>query len=103
MSVVVVLVAGDRLRAAEAEGGGRVGIVRHQAAAQAVDRRGGRLGHKGGLARRIRGQRVGGEIVIEGYVLLKDHYQIPDGRGGGLGSGGGAGQDDENKVTFLHL
>src|SRR2546423_7128740 len=77
----MALVAGLVLRAVKPEGLGRVGIVGCvERLIQAVDRRCLEAGRKGRLSRRVRGDRVGREIVVEGDVLLEDHDQVLDRR-----------------------
>ncbi len=78
LGVVVPLVAGRGLRAAEAERIHRVRILRHEAGAESVHRRRPAQRMEGRLAGGIHGLGVGREIVIERHVLLENDDEMAD-------------------------
>ena len=89
--VAVILAFGIGLGAIQAERIDRVdaigrvelvGIRKEQAGIQAFDLRRERPGVERRLAVRVGRMRIGGEVVIEGAVLVEDHHQVLDRRGG---------------------
>jgi len=96
--VGVILIRGIRLRSVEAKrlggaaavGLGRIGIAgQKMRRRQVVHPRRVRGGGERGLAGRIRRPRIGGEVVIEGDVLVEDDDEVLDRRGGLQRLGGG--------------
>ena len=85
--VVVILVAGQREVMAEAQRVRPVRVVgeqrpgragRAQLVVQAVDRRRPWPRVEGRLPCRVRGERIGPEVVIERDVLIEDHHKVLD-------------------------
>lgn len=74
--VAVVLVAGQRLGAVKPLGVGQVGVAFQKRTAQPVHRGRVRPRIKGRLTRWVCRMGVGGEVVVEGDVLRKDHHQV---------------------------
>jgi len=97
--VAVIHVAGRDLARRQAERVGGVGIVGQERLRQAIDGRRARRGVKGRLARQVQRHGIGGEIVIEGDVLLKQHDDMLDRRPGRglLRRVAGSGRDAENE------
>jgi hypothetical protein len=83
--VVVVLISGLELRAVEAEGLNGVRVVRsEQAVVQAVHGRRVFRRRESRLVQRVRRVRIGGEVMVERDVLLKDHDEVLDRRRSGI-------------------
>ena len=89
--VAMVLIGRGRLRASEAERidravavdrVGGIGVLAEQSAGQTVHRRRERPRVERRFAIGIGGKGIGAEVVIEGNVLLEDHHQVLDWRGG---------------------
>ena len=87
--VVVIHVAGRRLLRRQPDGIGRVGIVGQQRLGQAVHGRRPGRGVEGRLSRKVHGLGVGGEVMVEGDVLLEQHDHMLDRRPGRLRAAAG--------------
>src|SRR5262249_4163109 len=76
VSIVVVLVAGRRVRPVKPERGGRIRILSYKPRGQAVYRRRILCPDEPRFSRRIRRDWVGAKVMVKRYILLEYHNQV---------------------------